>query len=430
MTIHPFKSVFVKLLSAYMVAFVLIGCGALAVRFLAANSKNIDISMNNIRNYASILTDQIGTPPVFSVAQSLSDETGIQIEINGTEVHWSSSGDLIEDESWPIHDDDLLFFFSKADPIIEIERADYEYLFMDFHTDYHMSASVWLIMSFSILAALVISYLMVHHLLKPLREMNAVALGFGVSDWKQRVRPRGSDELATLGRTLNSMADRIEQYVLSIHDLLVAVSHELRSPLTRMKVALEFIDNPRIKDSLNEEIDILDRMTGHLLEQRRLTTQRSILNTEEVKLQDWVESVCNPYLVKGRTLTIVRKGLEKTASLDRGRMDILLRNLIENCLRHAPGSPIEVLIDTSSSQGFILEVSDEGPGMPESLIGRSGEPFLLGDSSRAGKRSGGGFGLGLSIVKAVAEAHGATFTAGSRIPSGFSVTLQFFTKAE
>jgi len=108
-------------------------------------------------------------------------------------------------------------------------------------------------------------------------------------------------------------------------------------------------------------------------------------------------------------------------------MDMALRNLVDNALVHASGSPIVVKLRTNKIMegGFVLEVSDEGPGIPEQYLKRIGEPFLLVDRSRSGTRTKGGFGLGLSIVRAVAEAHGADFLARNLQPRGFSVTLSF-----
>lgn len=429
MKVHPAKSVFIKLIAAYGVIFLLMISGAIIIRFLSVSSPNMEISVKNARDYVKYLVEEIGNPPDPEVAQKISRRTNLQIIITGPDLKWSSNGELWDDEmtlAFGDEDDIPHFLPQMRDFIIPITEGEYSYYFTEFHSDFLLSASVWLVMIGSILLALIISYLIVRHLLKPLREMNKVALEFGVSDWKKRVNPQGADEFATLGRTMDSMADRIEMYILSMHDLLVAISHELRSPLTRMKVALEFIDNNRIRESLNEEINTLDRLTGNLLEQRRLATGSGILKKEQVALHQWIETLCRPYTLEKIPLEIQKKGPDKSVLIDCNQMAMAMRNLIENSLRHAPGSPIVITVDTlKSEEGFYLEVSDKGPGMTESLISRTGEPFLLGDPSRAGKRTDGGFGLGLSIVKAVTDAHGAVFSARNLKPAGFAVKLDF-----
>ncbi len=427
MKIHPAKSIFVKLLGAYIIAFLLISLGVIFIQILSASSPNTEISIRNIKYFASNLTEKIGIPPDINIAQNIADNTGLQIKIIGPDLKWSSEFEfqkmdiLTSDDQ----DSDWHFFPWAKDHSITIQRGNLTYIFSDFHADYHITILIWIIMAISILAALSISFLIVRHLLKPLRIMNHVALEFGVSDWKKRVSPRGDDELATLGRAMDGMADRIENYIHSIQDLLVAVSHELRSPLTRMKVSLEFISNRRIRESMDEEINTLDRLTGDLLEQKRLSTQPNILNMGKINLQNWITAICKSYQRKGIPLTYNFEGPELTVPLDRSRMDLALRNLIENSRLHAPDSSIRISLDTTYTRGFTLKVSDNGPGMDKSLINRVGEPFLLGDSSRSGKRTGGGFGLGLSIVKAVAEAHGAGFLVRNLETGGFAVILQF-----
>jgi signal transduction histidine kinase len=309
--------------------------------------------------------------------------------------------------------------------MIQIRRGPWRYCFYEFHSDYRLTLAIWLILGCAVLTALAVSYALVWRLLKPVRDMNRVALEFGVSDWKQRVNPRGHDEFAVLGRTMDSMADRIEGYIRETHDLLAAISHELRSPLTRMKVALEFIDDERIKESLDEEIRVLDRLTGDLLEQRRLTTQPGALHREPTSLAAWIETATAPYRRAAVPVRLEIEGDDRTVSVDQARMDLAIRNLVENALRHAPGSPVTVRLRIGKGAAFSVEVADEGPGMPEDLLGRLGEPFLLVDSARSGSRRSGGFGLGLSIVRAVAEAHGAAFSARNLSPRGFAVTLAF-----
>jgi len=425
MKILPMRSVFFKLMTAYLTAFLIILTGASFVSIFSASSRNMDISTGNLRYYASVLTDRIGVPPSFAEAGRISSDSGIQITIDGNGQKWSSSEDLTDHEEGILQDDLWSFIPGVDEPMIEVSRSGYTFYYSEFHADHQITFVIWIIMSFTVLVALTISYLMVHHHLKPLREMHEITQSFGLSEWNRRVSPKGSDELASLGRAMNAMADRIEEYIHSMHDLLAAVSHELRSPLTRMKVALEFIDDENAKDSLNEEIDILDRLTGNLLEQRRLSLQQGFLNYEKVSLHPWVDEVCRPYQNKGCPLTLNCKGPELEYLLDRSRMDMVLRNLIENSLRHAPGAEIRILLDTTAFSGFTLTASDSGPGISDVLLKRLGEPFLLGDTSRAGIRSGGGFGLGLSIVKAVVAAHGADLTITNPGTGGLDVRMKF-----
>ena len=428
MKIPSSNSIFVKLLAVYGLAFILVSAGAATLRYISLSSINLEVSIDNVRRYAAGLAAEIGAPPDLSRARTVADETGLVITISGNQLNWISDVDYEKEERWPAEIDEPLHFFlaQERDREITVSLDSYNYSFSEFHSDYRATALSWAIMAGSVMAALMLSYFSVRHLLKPIRVMNKVALEFGVSHWKQRVNPEGNDELATLGRAMDNMAERIEEYIRSMQELLVGVSHELRTPLTRMKVALEFIDNLRIRESLDEEIRSLDRLTGDLLEQKRLTSQQNILRLERIAVQEWIRSQSESLPGGGQPPVLELKGPEKEVDLDRGRMEMIIRNLLENARRHADGDGVCIHLDTTrAGSGFSLEVSDRGPGMPEGMILRIGEPFLLGDPSRTGKRNGGGFGLGLSIVKAAAEAHGAVFTARNIKPAGFSVRLDF-----
>ena len=426
MTGAPQTSVFGRLFAIFFIAGVLILAGALAAWYLATSSPNVEISLEHLDHYAALMTAEIGTPPDLAKAEKLAADTKLHLAIVGPGVGWGSRPGFLKKalEIPPGVSFTRAVFREPSDFVLVVNSGDYRYYYSEFPSDHRTAATLGLLVLTAVLMALLFSFLMVRRLLRPLRVMNRVARDFGVSDWKQRVPPGKDDEIGLLGRTLNGMADRIEAYILSMHDLLAAISHEIRSPLTRMKLALEFIDNPKIKESLAEEIQILDKLTGTVLEQKRLSTQPDILHRQEVDLHGWAAEACRPYQKAGQPVRLTLDGPDRRYSLDSPRVEMALRNLVENALRHAPGSPVDVTL-TTGEPGFGLEVADQGPGMAPELLPRIGEPFLTMDRSRTGDRRGGGFGLGLSIVRAVADAHGARLTARNLEPRGFSVNLRF-----
>jgi len=421
------RSVFFKLLIVYGFAFLVILVGALVTQLLSASATNIEVSLRNVRHYTSLLVAEMGSPPDPAIAERITRGTGLDIAIVGPGLSWSSSRELLEQANFRDDDaaDAMADFREFHERFFIVNQGGYRYFFKELHADQRYSLFLLVLMSITVVAALAISYILVRRLLQPIRTMTRVAQEFGVSDWKERVRPKGQDEFATLGRTLDSMADRIEIYIASMHELLIAISHELRSPLTRMKVALEFIDNETIKTSLNEEIDALDRLTGSLLEQKRLATQGGGLHRESLDMTDWLRQACAPYQAKAAFKLALPPG-QLPAAIDATQMGLALRNLVENALRHAPGSPIFISLAANSTKdrSFSLEICDEGPGMPADLMARVGQPFLLANASRTGSRAGGGFGLGLSIVVAIVTAHGGSFHVHNRQPRGFSAIIE------
>ena len=139
------------------------------------------------------------------------------------------------------------------------------------------------------------------------------------------------------------MAQKIEQSFKSMHELQVAVSHELRSPLTRMKVALEFIQNDKIKLSLNEEIDLLDDLTGNLLEKEGLDSGLQKLNKEELDMQALLDEILRPYGDQIIKNFATLNGGDYVIFVDRNRIFLAIRNIVENALKYHDGSePIRV----------------------------------------------------------------------------------------
>lgn len=401
------RSIFFKLLAVYAVTFCLIA--AVPWGFLSGRSfQRLEPLRANVRHFVELLTAEIGVPPDLGKAKKLHDALDLGIIVRGPGVEWSTNPEMS--------------FERKG--IIRVERGDFLYGFSVSQSiqPFNILALRLAVLFFGIV--LTLSFYIVRLLLRPIKQMREAAHRFGELDWKKRMPVRGGDELAELGRTLNDMADRIEGYVGSMHRLLAAVSHELRSPLTRMKVALEFVHEEKIRASLNEEIDLLDRMTGLLLERERLRARPDVLTRELTEVRPWLEEVVRPYMRSGTPVSL--EGPDLSVLLDRARMTMAIGSLVDNCARHAAGSPVLLRWDGPLANGSSLRlaVEDSGPGISKQLLGRLGEPFLLIDDSRSRKGSNGGFGLGLSLVFAIVEAHGGKVRATNALPRGLKIEIE------
>ncbi|MBN2626000.1 MAG: HAMP domain-containing histidine kinase, partial [Spirochaetales bacterium] len=393
-------TLFGKLFAVYGLTLFLLLTGFLLFRILSATDANESISSGNLYHYAELLTDRIGTPPAKDIWEKTMVETGILIRIEGPDgfvlrddaEETRESGEILNPESGWLS----LFFYSRSgEQNLILERGEYRYIYSEFHGDYRLYFLNWVILFLFFLTAVTINYLLVRHLLSPLRKMSRVAAQFGRNDWKARVRPRGRDELALLGNEIDLMADRIVGHIGSMQDLLYSVSHEFRSPLTRMKLLLEFMDEGKGKESLGEEIDYLDRLTGSLLERKRLEEGQGLADVKEQSLHD----LAGEYLASSRKKDLPLKGIfsgtDCKVRVDKARILLALSNLVENALKYAPGSGVTLEVITADREDFCrIQVSDEGPGLPDSVRESLGVPFTETDRNR-------GFGLGLSIVKAV-----------------------------
>lgn len=258
---------------------------------------------------------------------------------------------------------------------------------------------------FGLLAALALmlvaiavgSYPLVRRITGRLERLQARVEALGAGDLAARVNIEGRDEVATLARSFNHAAERIERLVGAQKDLLAHVSHELRTPLTRIRMALELLPGdarPELRARLAHDIGELDALIGELLLASRLDAGPP-LRPEAVDLLALAaeEAAACGVEVSGRPVVV-----QGDARLLRR----LIRNLLDNARRHAPGGAVEVVVEPLSQGGARLTVADHGPGIPEPERDRIFEPFYR----VPGTAHSEGAGLGLALVRQIARHHG------------------------
>jgi signal transduction histidine kinase len=236
------------------------------------------------------------------------------------------------------------------------------------------------------------------------RRLEALQRGverFGAGELKQRVDDSGHDEVAAVAASFNHAAERIEQLVHSHQSLLANASHELRSPLARLKMAVAMLEgaSPEQRARLKKEIDTnigeLDALVEEVLLASRLDAQRALERRDSVDLLAVAaEEASHVGATVHGSSPIALKGDERL-------LRRALRNLLENARRYG-GGDIDVILERQGASAAV-RVCDRGPGVPEAMRERIFEPFfrLPGHAEREG-----GVGLGLSLVKQIAERHG------------------------
>ncbi len=393
-----FGSLYFKSLALFSATFILLVATLWAGLSGGFSEGRNRLFQRNVQHYARLLAEEIGTPPDPAKAQALAQELGLEIRWTAPGAPEPPSRSRV---SFRTTDQGWSFSFSPQGPL---------------------AAANWEGLLFAVpgcALVLLASWGLLRRLLNPLRQMSTLAASFGVKDWKTRIPVKGKDELAGLARTFNSMADRIEDYWTSQQVLLATVSHELRSPLTRMRVALEFVSEPKIRESLKEEIERLDRMTGILLERERLGQRPDLLVLDPVDVGPWLDEVLVRFENLG--LSLQKIGDPVTLVCDRSRMTLVLSNLLENILKHAPGSP--AVVRWARRAEFVLSVEDQGPGLSAEARPHWGQPFRGNlDPARAVKDPG--FGLGSSLVKSIVEAHKGSISLRENRPRGLIVEIR------
>lgn len=285
----------------------------------------------------------------------------------------------------------------------------------------------------SILIVGLVCYLLGLYLTSPLKKLQSTVKAFAEGNLDARVSPelgnRG-DELADLGREFDHMAERIQALISSEKRLLADISHELRSPLARLTVALELarksVDGRAVPalDRIEQESERVNQLVGQLLTLTRLESGAERVPPEVVSLEELVEQVVDDADFEAMSVNKRVKATALEQCRIRGSSDLLrsaVENVVRNAIRYtAEGSTVEVALrwrlDTA-----VLTVRDHGPGVPEAELKHIFEPFYR--VSEARERSSGGVGLGLSIADRTVKLHGGTIRA-ENLRDGLMVTIE------
>ncbi|WP_077002081.1 ATP-binding protein [Variovorax sp. KK3] len=278
----------------------------------------------------------------------------------------------------------------------------------------------WMIALVGVAVALGV-YPIVRQITKRLEVLQRGVQRWGEGDLSVRVAEEGQDEVADLSNRFNAAAARIEELVRSHKSLLANASHELRSPLARIRMGLELMSerpSPTAREEIARNIAELDQLIDEILLASRLDAKEADMGTvEAVDLTGLAAEEC----ARIDADLDVAEHTSSEALTVRGVPRLLrraIRNLLENARRYGAGE-ISVELDSQSGKAEI-RVNDRGPGVPAALRDRIFEPFyrLPGASER-----NGGVGLGLALVKSITERHGGSVRCEDRPGGGASFVI-------
>jgi signal transduction histidine kinase len=281
----------------------------------------------------------------------------------------------------------------------------------------------------ALLLATGVGYLLAGASLRQVEAMRRRASAVSAATASERLPvPPARDELRRLAETLNEMLDRLEAGLERERGFVADAGHELRTPLAHLRTELELaLRTAGGADELREavrgasqEADRLSQLAEGLLLIARGDRGELPLRLEELEADDLLATVATRFEWRASELEkAVRVQGQPALRLrgDRIRLEQALGNLVDNALRYGGDS---VALDAAARDGTVeLHVRDDGPGFPAEFLGRAFERFSRPDQAR----SGGGAGLGLSIARTIAEAHGGSVHAANRAPSGADVWL-------
>lgn len=275
---------------------------------------------------------------------------------------------------------------------------------------------------------------------RPVRDAARVASRLAEGRLSERMKVRGSDEMATLARTFNEMAESLQRQITRMEELsrlqrrfVSDVSHELRTPLTTVRMASDVLydaraDFPpevaRSAELLSNQLDRFEALLADLLEISRIDAGAARLEFEEISIadvvRDEVEGMTHAARNVGVELRLWVAGGEHVASMDRPRVGRIVRNLISNAIEHAQEHPVDIGVN-SNGRAVAVVVRDYGIGLTPQQVERVFDRFWRADAARA--RTMGGTGLGLSIAREDARLHGGKLEGWGRPSKGASFRL-------
>jgi two-component system sensor histidine kinase CpxA len=267
-------------------------------------------------------------------------------------------------------------------------------------------------------------------IVRPLRAIATAVDRFGRGELGARVQAQRGDEIGRLGDAFNQMAARIETLLTAERRLLQDISHELRSPLARLNIAIELARTAPDRDAaaarLQKEVDRLTALVGSILEVTRAEgdpgARRSEVVDVETLLRD-VAQTCQLEAEARQCRLVVRAGVARPIQGDSELLRRALENVVRNAIRYAPaGTDVELQAE-EGPKGLTITVRDTGSGVPDQFLPRLSQPFFRVEDARDYSATGG-VGLGLSIARRAVQLHRGTLVAENANP-GLRVTLTF-----
>jgi len=267
----------------------------------------------------------------------------------------------------------------------------------------------------------VLCWLAAVFIVMPVRKVTAAVVRFGQGDLSARTNLRRKDEVGQLAGSFNDMAERLERLLVSEKRLLQDISHELRSPLTRLKLAIKLArtssDPTSALDRIDREVNRITMLTSEIVEVTRLEGDPQLLKLSSVNLAEMVQEAIDACCAEVECRPpSMRVDVQFSGSVHCDR-ELLLRaveNILRNAVRYSPRQvPINVVV-RRETRTVMLSVRDFGPGVPDESLSQLFEPFFRVDEAR--DEGTGGVGLGLSIAKRAVHLHKGTVEAHNADP--------------
>lgn len=416
----PNPSIFLKLiLTVFLFGLLLNLCVIFVIR-LNTDNKPRKYLRDFVRKMERSLVYEVGIPPDTVKAKQICDDLGIDMRFEAGSKIWYTTEEvpaldeiLRDPEDRRRYDEDesiIVDYKGKPYSIIRYPQGVFIIKPLEPQGFFKPERAILLLIA---LISLIITllYFLIRKLFSPLKDLTKAVEEIGDGNYEPALPLDRKDELGDLAISINEMSSKISSSIKSKEQLLIDVSHELRSPLTRIKLGLEVGSS---KDKIEEDVIEMEKMITGLLESYRADAGFNSTKPVKTDLAELLEETVAEYDNPDRLRFTAPEG-EIYANVDMDKLQIVFRNLIDNALKYSAGEVIVSLRRDGKSWAEV-SVKDSGSGIEAEDLKFVFEPFYRADRSRS--RRTGGFGLGLSICKKIMDAHKGEILIRSKVNEG------------
>lgn len=350
-------------------------------------------------------------------------EQGMDMRYKSDSFQWSSSSEIADFDIMEKRSDykPVLWYRNHLTCAFQTDSASYIFQVKKPFLQLRFPWELLIVWSVILVIVFGLTHLYIRHLLKPLRILHNGVKQISRGDFEIELPKKSSDELGQLIQSFNDMARHIRNDLKARDQLLRDISHELRSPLARILVALEFIPEGNIRQTIKNNISTLDKMTGAILEEARLDSPFGKVKLEKIDLGSLLSEIQESRKQSAPSVQLCSTAVVEV-EVDKERMKMALSNLIDNAIKYSKpeGEPVKVAY-ASDGKWVKIVVSDSGIGISEKELPFIFEPFYRVDKAR--RYDSGGYGLGMSLTKKIVEAHGGQISIESSQDIGTTVTI-------
>ncbi len=430
------QSLTTRLLFVFLVTSVIIVVLLVASLFHAVRSQWRFTIAPHIEQYLEYVNEDLGYPPSEQRAHELANTLRINIYIDGPQSRFSTTGKQLDSDDLEFRDRSRRFRKHRKQnsfiPNVQIGEHDDRTVLRNQTGEYSIFYEVrhqrkhprhkegfWLpiLLLGAILAA---CYWLLRRMLRPVQDIKKAVHAMGAGNLNTRVPVRSGNDLGVLAGSINTMASDIEALLDAKRQLLLGASHELRTPVTRAKIAAQMLEQSTNRDRIIEDLDEMESLIADIMESEWVTGGHSALKLSDVNIPELINSVIEELHCADIVTTTFHENIT-ILQADTARLRLLFRNLISNALKHGEGNLSPSVKVHVVGNDLHVEITDHGGGIEEKHLARLTEPFYRADPSRT--RATGGFGLGLHICDLIVQAHSGKMDFKSTVGEGTTVTV-------